>query len=148
MSTASVHTVNMILNQVQTSVIQMFGRCSVFAVLLSKLVSEHVRWACLETTLQKHCIRKKSELPRSNQVVPLEEAETQEEAVEANLKQVEETEGKEPPKVEEIEMEEVNVEEELEIIMEEINQKITNIQMILQMERYQVKLEKIIQIFL
>ena len=81
-------------------------------------------------------------------MVPLEEAETQEEAVEANLKQVEETEGKEPPKVEEIEMEEVNVEEELEIIMEEINQKITNIQMILQMERYQVKLEKIIQIFL
>ena len=81
-------------------------------------------------------------------MVPLEEAETQEEAVEANLKQVEETEGKEPPKVEEIEMEEVNVEEELEIIMEEINQKITIIQMILQMEKYQVKLEKIIQIFL
>ena len=81
-------------------------------------------------------------------MVPLEEAETQEEAVEVKLKQVEETEGKEPPKVEEIEMEEVNVEEELEIIMEEINQKITIIQMILQMEKYQVKLEKIIQIFL
>ena len=53
-----------------TLVIQMFGRCGVFALLLSKLVSEHARRSCsetiLETTLQKHCIHQTSELPRSN----------------------------------------------------------------------------------
>merc|ERR1712066_600135 len=81
-----------------------------------------------------------------NQVVPLEEAETQEEAVEeVSLKQMEGTEGKDPQKVEAREMEAVNVEVEHEI-MEEINPKITNFQMILQMVRYQGKLEKIIQI--
>ena len=36
----------------QTSVFHMFGQCSVFAVLLSKLVSEHAWWPCLETILE------------------------------------------------------------------------------------------------
>ena len=55
----------------KTSIIQMYvWAMQCFAVLLSKLVSEHARRSCsetiLETTLQKHFIPKTSELPRSN----------------------------------------------------------------------------------
>ena len=42
----------------------------VYAVLPSKLVSEHAQWSCsetiLETTLQKHSIPKTSELPTTS----------------------------------------------------------------------------------